>query len=366
MSRKVKNHKRAKLKTVILLTLTLSVAFIFSLEVATAQGDYYDKEFDWDYDGRHWTWSMSIPRALYEAYKEVPVSTRVRNGLEGYGYLTTTNDYYLQMLADKLNETSAQMGYDSYDEVSFVLAFVQSLPYTSDSVTSGYDEYPRFPIETLVDGGGDCEDTSILFATITLIMNYGTVYINPPNHYAVGILGTNIPGGFYWNYNDKKYYYCETTGNGFEIGEIPEEYKDADAHIYSIKESQQYIPDIQILPTLQPEPTTTPTQPPTTSTPPTVTPTPTFQTYEPTEFDSILDNSTLIILILALIIVVAIVAAVSTQKTKRPTVNQTPTPEQNASPVPIDGLGGSQFCIFCGSSNKLDAVYCNKCGKKIA
>jgi len=27
--------------------------------------------------------------------------------------------------------------------VSFVMAFVQSLPYTSDSVTTGYNEYPR-------------------------------------------------------------------------------------------------------------------------------------------------------------------------------------------------------------------------------
>ena len=98
-----------------------------------------------------------------------------------------------------MNDTTTQLGYNSFDQVSFVLAFVQSLPYTSDSVTTGHDEYPRFPIETLVDDGGDCEDTSILFATLTLIMGYGTVYINPPDHYAVGILGNNL-NGTYWTY----------------------------------------------------------------------------------------------------------------------------------------------------------------------
>ena len=206
-----------------------------------AEDDYYHRNFEWEYDGRQWTWNLSIPKSLYDTYRSVSVSERVRNGPAGYGFLTTTRDYYLKSLAEKLNETATQREYSVYDEVSFVLAFVQSLPYTSDSVTSGFDEYPRFPLETLVDGGGDCEDTSILFATLTLIMNYSTVYINPPKHYAVGVLGKDLPG-YYWTYNNKTYYYCETTGEGFKIGEIPDEYKDAKAYIYDIKEYQQYVP----------------------------------------------------------------------------------------------------------------------------
>ena len=35
----------------------------------------------------------------------------------------------MQTLADKLNETATQHGYGSYNEVNFVLAFVQSIPY---------------------------------------------------------------------------------------------------------------------------------------------------------------------------------------------------------------------------------------------
>jgi hypothetical protein len=246
--------------SIFIMVLFLSVFYPFGVK---AEGDYYHEDFEWSYKGYEWTWSLDIPKSLYEAYRSVPVSTRTGNGPAGYGFLTTTNDYYLQMVAKKLNETATKEEFEPYDAVSFVLAFVQSLPYTSDSVTSGYDEYPRFPIETLVDGGGDCEDTSILFATITLIMNYDTVYINPPEHYAVGIWGKDLLGSYY-TYNNKNYYYCETTGDGFEIGEIPIEYKDLEAYIYEIREYQQYVPDIEIVP----EPTQSPSPTPkSTSTP---------------------------------------------------------------------------------------------------
>lgn len=314
MSKPLLNRKQAGL-TVVLLTLTLSLVLFFPLQTTFAQNanDYYYKEFEWDYDGRHWTWNLSIPKALYEAYKNVPVSTRTRNGLEGYGFLTTTNDYYLKALAEKLNQTTAEMGYGSYDEVSFVLAFVQSLPYTSDSVTSGYDEYPRFPIETLVDDGGDCEDTAILFATLTLIMNYGTVYINPPNHYAVGILGNDLQG-YYLTYQNKTYYYCETTGDGFKIGDMPEEFQNIDVSIYDIQENQQFTPNIQVIPpTEQPYQSATPTQPPVN---PTATPTATTQpTQEPDILESLFDDTTFIIILIVMLIVVPIVA-ISIQKTK--------------------------------------------------
>jgi hypothetical protein len=220
-----------------------------------AQSDYYHEDFNWSYKGNEWTWSLDIPQSLYEAYKSVSVSTRTRNGVGGYGFLTTTNDVYINMVADKLEEAAAKENYEPYDQVSFVLAFVQSLPYTSDQVTSGYDEYPRFPLETLVDNGGDCEDTSILFATLTLIMGYGTVYINPPDHCAVGVLGNNLHG-YYYTYNNKTYYYCETTGNGWEIGQIPTEFEDEKAYIYEINTYQQYVPDVEVItpaPTLSPE-----------------------------------------------------------------------------------------------------------------
>ena len=141
----------------------------------------------------------------------VPDSVRTQIGLAHFGFFTTTEDYYMQTLAEKLNETATQNGYSSHDEVNFVLAFVQSIPYKTDNESTSYQDYPRFPVETLVDNVGDCKSHSILFATLMLIIGYEAVYINPPDHLAVGLLGNNLQGA-YWTFNNKTYYYCETTG----------------------------------------------------------------------------------------------------------------------------------------------------------
>jgi hypothetical protein len=208
-----------------------------------AQSDYYQIDYKWTYKGIEYTLGLNISRAWYQAYQNESVYTRTRYGIAGYGFLTTTNDPYVKFLAEYLNETALKDGYEPFDRLSFVLAFVQSLPYASDNVTSGFDEYPRFPVETLVDNGGDCEDTSILFATLTLIMGYGTVYVNPPDHCAVGVLGDGLEGSYY-TYKNKTYYYCETTGTGWGIGQLPPQFEDSKANIYDIYDQLQYVPDI--------------------------------------------------------------------------------------------------------------------------
>lgn len=368
------NRLTVKVSVAVLLLLMVTYPIILPRNVAAQNENqqYFEKEFAWNYGGSHWTWNLSIPKALYQAYKDVPVTTRTHNGPSGYGFLTTTNDDYIKILAEKLNETTTGLNYNSYDQVSFVLAFVQSLPYTSDNVTTGHDEYPRFPIETLVDDGGDCEDTSILFATLTLALGYGTVYINPPDHYAVGILGNDISGTSF-TYNDKKYYYCETTGNGFKIGQLPDEFSGQSASIYAIDQSTQFIPNVQIqivepAPTeasnmLGRTPTPIPTFDPNPSSSPTV-PDPTIQPLTPLT-RAITDNPALFITIIFAITVSIVVAIKSVQKPKQQSV-----PNQTGMKEPIQSasanIEGAKFCIYCGSSNQQYAVYCEKCGRQIA
>ncbi len=366
-------QKPIRLLVSIALALIISAPIVFPHQAAAQTNGYYDKSFAWDYNGKHWTWNLSIPVDLYNAYKSVPVSTRTRDGPAGYGFLTTTYDHYIQTLAQKLNETTTQLGYNSYDSVSFVLAFVQSLPYTSDKVTTGYDEYPRFPIETLVDDGGDCEDTAILFASLTLSMGYGTVYINPPNHYAVGILGNDLQGT-YWTYQNKTYYYCETTGDGFTIGQLPTEFQGQSAFIYGIDESKQFIPNVVFLPTPEPSPTNsaattlpTPTSAlgptPTDSVSPTIAQ-PSVQPILPLSFNLITDNPLLSIIIAFAIVISISLAVWSVRKPKQLQTKAPATPAPSVSQA--ETTEGNKFCIFCGSSNKTYAAYCEKCGKQMA
>ncbi len=351
-----------------LLLISLLTTPILAPQPASAQStDYIDKTFSWDYDGKHWNWNLSIPTALYDAYKSVPINARTRDGPSGYGYLTTTQDYYIKMLADKLNQTTNELGYGSYDKVSFVLAFVQSLPYTSDNVTAGYNEYPRFPIETLVDDGGDCEDTSILFASITLIMGYDTVYFNPTNHYAVGILGNGI-SGTYWEYpegSNRTYYYCETTGDNFKIGQTPLEYIGKSAYVYPIDESRQYIPKTIVTYTAAPTPTKQALIGSATPTPTSGNEDITAQTPMPLSFNLVEQNPLTSILI---IFAIAGSFALAIWSVRRPHVHQTlpdTAPVSQADSTLTDG-GDQKYCIFCGVQNKSYASYCSKCGKQIS
>lgn len=374
MGRLSLNRKPVKFSLICALVLILLSPMFFSLQAVAAQTDdgYYHKAFAWNYDGQHWKWSLNIPETLYDDYKSVPVSTRTQDGPAGYGFCTTTQDAYMQSIAQQLNKTTTDLGYESYDQVSFILAFVQSLPYTSDNVTEGYNEYPRFPVETLVDDGGDCEDTAILFATITLLLGYGTVYINPPNHYAVGILGDNLAGGTYWTYNNRTYYYCETTGNGFKIGELPDDFKGQSAYVYPINENNQYIlsstvtpgPDIDGITTL-PTPTLHPF--PSSSSNPDLTG-PTVQSALPLSFNLITDNPELFIIIVVVVLLCIALAIGSTKRSKRAMPSYEPAPPPAPIPPPLApqaNMEASKFCVYCGSSNKAYAVFCEECGKRI-
>ena len=277
-------------------------------------------------------------------------------------------------VAQKLNQTSTQLGYGSYDQINFVLAFVQSIPYKTDNESTPYQDYPRFPVETLVDDVGDCKSHSILFASLTLSMGYDAVYINPPDHLAVGILGNNLQGT-YWSYNNQNYYYCETTGIGFTIGQLPDQFNDQSANVYGIDQNRQFVPDLGSLTSINPMPTifsgtSTPTPAQTINPNLTTSPSvsgPTVQPALPISLNLIAEAPILFMVMVAAI-VICVAVAIKSAKTQKDKL----TPAHSAIVEPPSTLetlnaksNAEKFCIYCGSSNKAYAAYCVKCGKKI-
>lgn len=89
-------------------------------------------------------------------------------------------------IAELMRAGAIESGF-AEDEIPYiVIAFVQSLPYASDSISSGYDEYPHYPLETLLERKGDCEDTAMLTAVLLRHLGYGASLIIYDNHCAVG------------------------------------------------------------------------------------------------------------------------------------------------------------------------------------
>lgn len=170
------------------------------------------KRYVWNFKGKSYTILMTIDIEKYNTYdgkERYDIPQLVEEGRTTIGNLTRE----FQNVFKQHREWSKQ------DRIDFVLSFVQSLPYTHDDVTTGYDEFRRYAIETLIDGGGDCEDTTILVAAILRGLGEKTALIFTPGHIALGVSG-NFTGSSV-THNGTKYYYCETTGTGWTVGTLP-------------------------------------------------------------------------------------------------------------------------------------------------
>ncbi len=187
--------------------------------------------YAWNYGDGQWTYQMKFPREAYEYYKKID-RTKIRN----YSYYVTdsSDDEYLAKLADKFKEEAEKENYSDLDMVNNIILFVQNLNYLDDKVGTGYDEYPKFPLETLADQGGDCEDSAILLASLLRELGYGTVLLQFSDHMAVGVKGEESIPGSYYEVDGVRYYYVETTSSGWEIGEVPELMQNQPARVLSL------------------------------------------------------------------------------------------------------------------------------------
>lgn len=187
------------------------------------------KRYVWNFKGKSYTALMTIDIEKYNSYdgrERYDIPKLVEEGRTSIGNLTRE----FQNVFKRHREWSKQ------DRIDFVLSFAQSLPYTLDDVTTGFDEFRRYAVETLIDGGGDCEDTTILVAAILRGLGEKTVLIFTPNHIALGVSGDFT--GSSVTYNGTRYYYCETTGTGWTVGDLPPAYKTTKVDIVPLTPSR--------------------------------------------------------------------------------------------------------------------------------
>jgi hypothetical protein len=193
-------------------------------------GRYLAQTFTWIHGGYNWTWTFNIHEDWYEYYKNKP---RLPYGSLEY---ITYNDPFIKDIAKQISETAEKY---NLDKVDLAVTFVQSLSYVKDIYT-GYDEYPKYPVETVVEKNGDCEDTTHLLASILRAMNIGCALLNLPRHAAVGILlDCGMPGRYYYKVGNKCYYYTETAGKGWFPGAIPDEFKSTPADLKEIPSGEE-------------------------------------------------------------------------------------------------------------------------------
>lgn len=219
-------------------TTTAPGSFVIPPE-STASPSELALTYRWTQWSNNYTFTTHIPENLYTHYRNkprVPVRSTYSSATYyvNYSYYVTdpNDDKELEDIVASFNEFALREGLREEEKLNLMIGFVQSLPYVTDMESVGQQEYPRYPIETLVDNGGDCEDTSILMASLLKLMGYDVILLDLPDHMAVGISSDNVRfHGTYYPENGKKYYYVETTEPGWSIGELPEDYEGVNAYL---------------------------------------------------------------------------------------------------------------------------------------
>lgn len=137
-------------------------------------------------------------------------------------------------------EKSKEAGLGELDKMQFILDFAQipNISYEYDNKCEEIGcprEYARYPDETMFDGRGDCDCKAALAAILFREAGYKTAYLTTSSHAAIAVAFKNKSASDLVSMADQSlvtkdgymYFFCETTGDGFKIGDLGSTTKEA-------------------------------------------------------------------------------------------------------------------------------------------
>jgi hypothetical protein len=168
------------------------------------------------------TISVPIDAAVCQAAKSTSTSVTVYGNVTDKEWIT---DSYMEMINDPAQEQmytdlitqfrkiKNNMGLSSDEYLELMATYIQSLPYQSRP-----GEVAKFPVETVVDGTGNCADKSLLLAGLLSREGYKVAIFTftPENHMALGVGSPDTL------YKDTGYSYLESTNLSY-VGIPPAE-----------------------------------------------------------------------------------------------------------------------------------------------
>lgn len=200
---------------------------------AEEDGSEIVKRYSWRFPDRvgarldaaasEFTVELPISRERYQEFRARPRETDTQQ----WGSYVVAEMPEVDELASTMGNLGRTRGFRSYEQASNALAFTQQcIRYAQDISpdTGQLVEYPKYPIESLMEEAGDCEDQAILAAAMLKRMGYDVALLVCPGHAAVGIAGSEgLPGTYFMDEaTGLRYFYGETTSDGWLLGELPE------------------------------------------------------------------------------------------------------------------------------------------------
>jgi len=178
------------------------------------------RHYEWMYDGQHQSCDLDVPLDLYTYYRSQPRIAWARRDYDEY-VLDPLDDAYLETVTAEVLSTTTD---DYHAALENALYFVQKcIRYVYDPL---WFEYPRYPLETLVDGIGDCEDTAILYTSLVRTLGHGALMVvvdankdGTVDHMVAWVpveqsFIDQHPDRSFWDYGGRTYAFAETAVEG--------------------------------------------------------------------------------------------------------------------------------------------------------
>ncbi|MEM2703025.1 MAG: Ig-like domain-containing protein [Candidatus Bathyarchaeia archaeon] len=184
---------------------------------------------------------VSVLPSLYEYYK-------------GRSHSLPNSGYYPKFITPKVVKSIAEAvgaaipnnGYKDEQFANAVLTIIQQFSYQECDI--------KYPVETIVDGFGDCDVLSILAASILKAGGLDVILLyyddKNPRHMNIGVHLSHTPVYHnlwlplaHYEYNGKKYWVAECTPlRKWRIGNQPQNFMDSEARIISIENLEENSP----------------------------------------------------------------------------------------------------------------------------
>ncbi len=178
---------------------------------------------DFMFEGTPVTFDLVVDGALYAGASGAQKSvTRFGNARENdwiddyypaFIHEPRQNGFY-DALIERFRAVRDARGLDADRYAELLAVYAQSITYRTDPV----DLSPKFPVETFVDGAGDCDDKTLLLSALLLREGYDVAIMlfEAESHVSLGLRSDDI------GYLGTGYAFVETTAPGF-VGMVPDE-----------------------------------------------------------------------------------------------------------------------------------------------
>jgi len=203
----------------------------------------FKRPYAWRYDGNEYAFDLEFSYGDYSRYHIDALSGTYKTS-KGVIWNRTSSDNTSDFVRNnyslnQVNTALKQLYLDKYGEnaslestsyANFIMAFIQICwyyTYDHDQYTGGTSgEYYSYPMETVYSGCGDCDDTTVLTASLFKGAGYKAGTYSLPGHAmaAVHIDNYEMPTynseyyvymAYYIDDPDMLYYGCETTVDTF-------------------------------------------------------------------------------------------------------------------------------------------------------